>query len=232
MKARKKIILICLLMAAAITVSIVGTLAFLTSTDEVVNTFTIGKVKISLDEADVDDYGRMVAGASRVKENNYCLIPGRTYVKDPTVTVKAGSEEAYVRMLVTINKLDVLKEVFGDDFLPQNYVDGTWDSQSWVYESTTVSGNTVVYEFRYYDKVRGADTVDAWDASTDVVLPPLFESFTLPGTVSGSDLELLNEGEQLKITVNAHAIQSLGFGNADEAWDAFDEQVGSYPAAP
>lgn len=219
-------------MVATITASIVGTLAFLTSTDEVVNTFTIGKVKISLDEADVDDYGVAIAGASRVKENSYCLIPGRTYVKDPTVTVKAGSEEAYVRMLVTINKLDVLKEVFGDDFLPQNYVDGTWDSQSWVYESTTVSGNTVVYEFRYYDKVRGTDTVDALGASADVVLPPLFEKFTLPGTVSGDELKLLNEGEQLKITVNAHAIQSLGFGNADEAWDAFDEQVGSYPAAP
>ena len=232
MKALKKIIFVCFLMAATITVSIVGTLAFLTSSDEVVNTFTIGKVKISLDEADVDDYGTEIAGASRVKENTYCLISGRTYVKDPTVTVKAGSEEAYVRMLVTINKLDVLKEVFGDDFLPQDYVDGTWDSQSWVYVSTTVKQNTAVYEFRYYDKTEGTDTVNASNASTDIVLPPLFEKFTLPGTVSGSELKLLNEGEQLKITVNAHAIQSLGFDSADEAWAAFDEQTDRHPTMP
>ncbi len=232
MKARKKIILICLLMAAAITVSIVGTLAFLTSTDEVVNTFTIGKVKISLDEADVDDYGRAIDGALRVKENSYCLIPGRTYVKDPTVTVKAGSEEAYVRMLVTINKYDVLKEVFGDGFLPQNYVDGTWDAETWVYQSTAVNGSSVTYEFRYYDKINGVDTVNAANSNGNIVLPALFESFTLPGNVTGDELKLLNEGEEFKITVNAHAIQSLGFGNADEAWDAFDEQTGSYPTAP
>lgn len=220
MKSAKKFIIIALAFVLVVTATVAGTLAWLTSKDEVVNTFTVGKVKITLDEADVDEYGNELRAANRVKENTYRLIPGQTYVKDPTVTVKAGSDESYVRMLVTISKYSVIKEVFGNDFLPQNYVDGTWDDTVWVYNSTTENADdTITYEFRYHTTVNTSALTD------DVVLPALFERFVIPGTVTGEDLEKLNAGEALKITVVAHAIQSLGFDTEDAAWTAFDAQM-------
>lgn len=56
MKARKILVsLAALALVAAI--SIGGTLAYLTSKDEVVNSFTVGSVGITLDEAAVDTDG-------------------------------------------------------------------------------------------------------------------------------------------------------------------------------
>ena len=81
---KSKVLITILCAVLLVTVSVLGTLAYLTSQDEVVNTFTVGKVNITLDEAAVNADGTEIAGADRVKENNYHLIPGQTYVKDPT----------------------------------------------------------------------------------------------------------------------------------------------------
>ena len=119
---KMKTVLLCISMVILVFASVMGTLAYLSDTDGVVNTFTVGKVVITLDEADVDENG-VVVGNDRVKANEYHLIPGGTYVKDPTLTVKKGSEASYVRMLVTISDFADLKAVFGNDFLPENYVE-------------------------------------------------------------------------------------------------------------
>lgn len=213
-----KKILAVLCVAALAVVSVLGTLAYLTSQDSVVNTFTVGEVQIKLDETEVDEYGKSVDGAGRVKDNEYKLIPGSTYVKDPTVTVLAGSEESYVRMFVTINKADELKAIFGADFLPQNYVEG-WDADVWVPKSISESEGTLTYEFWYNGTVDGFN--DAGEAA-DVVLPALFKKFTLPGIVTGDQLKTL---EELKIEVVGHAIQAANFADAAEAWKGFDDQM-------
>lgn len=219
MKRNTKALLIVLCVALLVTGTVVGTLAYLADTDEVVNTFTVGNVDIKLDEADVDTDGQPIDGADRVEGNEYHLIPGRTYVKDPTVTVMKGSEESYVRMKVTINCISQLRAVLGADFLPQNYVAG-WDNAVWVYEATTedTESNTVTYEFRYYK------TVDAFEATEDVVLEALFTSFTLPGEITGDQLATIAD---LQINVVGNAIQVVGFENdEDAAWAAFDAQIG------
>lgn len=213
-----KKILAVLCVAALAVVSVLGTLAYLTSQDSVTNTFTVGEVQIKLDETAVDEYGKSVDGAGRVKDNEYKLIPGSTYVKDPTVTVLAGSEESYVRMFVTINKADELKAIFGADFLPQNYVEG-WDADVWVPKSISESEGTLTYEFWYNGTVDGFN--DAGEAA-DVVLPALFKKFTLPGIVTGDQLKTL---EDLKIEVVGHAIQAANFADAAEAWEGFDDQM-------
>ena len=62
--------------------SVAGTYAYLTDkTGPVVNTFTVGKVKIALAETTGPEYQ---------------LIPGKEYTKDPVVTVKGGSEKCYL----------------------------------------------------------------------------------------------------------------------------------------
>lgn len=213
-KTMKKIVALGSGAVLLVSASVMGTMAYLTSQDAVTNTFTVGNVAITLDEAQVDANGVYVNGHdTRVKENSYKLMPGHTYQKDPTVTVKAGSEESYVRMLVTVSDIGALKNAFpekkyaeyyaNDVFLLQQLVGG-WDSTNW----TVASVNDNVYEFRY------KETVSALNGE-DVVLDDLFETITIPGTVTNSELAELNN---VQISVVAHAIQKDGFGSAADAW--------------
>ncbi len=209
-KFKALLVVACALLLVA--ASVFGTMAYLTSTDEVTNTFTVGSVAITLDEADVKLDGTYETNHdSRVKANDYKLLPGHEYIKDPTVTVLEGSESSYVRMLVTISNANALKEVFGDDFLPEKYVKG-WDSTAWIASGITenTTANTITYEFRYKETVAAP--------TADVVLDDLFESFTVPGSVNNDQLAKLKD---MTITVVAHAIQADGFDNADAAWAAF-----------
>ena len=212
-KFKALLVVACALLLVA--ASVFGTMAYLTSTDTVTNTFTVGKVNIKLDEAKVNADGTPVEGADRVKENSYKLLPGHTYTKDPTVTVEAGSEESYVRMKVEVESIDQLKAVFNDAsyygtngvFLLQKLVGG-WDNAKWAsvgYEQSA-DGKTGTYEFRYYQKTGPA------------TLEPLFTTITIPGSVDAAGLEKLGN-VQIKIT--GEAIQAEGFANADAAWKAF-----------
>ncbi len=242
MNKTKKALLMTLCAACLVVTTVFGTLAYLTDTDSNVNTFTVGTVGIWLDELDVDkdtdssDITSETQGdGQRDKKNTYHLLPGHTYIKDPTVTVEAGSEEAYVRMLVTLNYATELKKIFGDNFLPQNYVEG-WDNTVWqttgdVEEDKTA--NTLIYEFRYVgDDQKGTKEGTVRKTDADIKLDALFDSFKLPGEVTKEQLATLvtkdDEGnitDQFTITAVAHAIQADGFDNADVAWKAFDEQI-------
>ena len=218
MKKQSKVLLAMLCAVLLVVSAVCGTLAYLTDKDSAVNTFTVGKVDIELDEADVKEDGTYETDhENRVKENKYHLLPGHTYIKDPTVTVKAGSEEVYVRMLVTVEDLEDLKAALpsyvdaNDVFLLEKLVTG-WDRSNW--EINNVNDN--VYEFRYV----GADhqgtkpgTVQKTDE--DIKLDDLFEEIKMPGEIDNADLAKL---EDLKITVVAQAIQADGFANADAAW--------------
>lgn len=211
---KSKVLLVALCAVLLVAASVMGTLAYLTSQDTVVNTFTVGKVKITLDEAKVKPDGTL-DGNTRVKENSYHLIPGMSYIKDPTMTVVQGSEESYVRMLVTIDHYNELVAIFGSSFLPQNFVEG-WDNAVWT--STQVidvdtAANTATYEFRYKD---GQTVTPA--ANADLPLEALFTSLTIPGSVTGSQLETI---QGLKISVVGHAIQAAGFADANAAWAEF-----------
>ena len=51
MKTKSKALLLTLCAVLLVAASVMGTMAYLTSTDKVENTFTVGNVKITLDEA-------------------------------------------------------------------------------------------------------------------------------------------------------------------------------------
>ena len=204
-------------------ISVMGTLAYLTDRDSVANTFTVGNVDITLNEADVDENGKEIAGAGRVTENEYHLIPGMKYDKDPTVTVNEGSEESYVRMIMKVQNASAVQNIITscglNDFA--DLLEG-WDKEKWLYETYTedTTANTISFEFRYYE------AVDAKDSA--VVLEPLFTELVVPGAVTGEELAALyegNEDEQFKMILHGHAIQTASFDTEDAAWTAFDQQV-------
>lgn len=216
MKSYAKVLVVVLCAILLVVGSVMGTLAYLTDRQAVVNTFTVGDVDIKVDETPVTPDGEPIPGEDRVEENEYHLIPGQSYTKDPTMTVVKGSEESYVRMMVTINCISELRAIFGADFLPHEFIEGK-DSNIWVYESTVGNGdNTVTYEFRYHT------AVDAFEATEDVVLESLFTKINVPGEITGEQLATIAD---LEIRVEGHAIQTLSFDNADAAWAAFDAQM-------
>ena len=213
------IMLTALLLIVSITV--IGTLAFLTDQAVVTNTFTVGRVYLTLDEAAVDENGVADPNAARVTENSYKLLPGGVYAKDPTVTVLAGSENAYVRMIMTVHNRTAVQAIV--DNPTHNLVDYSglftgWNEQAWVYEGFTVdsAADTISFEFRYADVVSGHDDTGA---DANVVLPPLFTALVVPGTVSSEEMAALigANGEELVISVEAHAIQTYSFADADAA---------------
>lgn len=213
---KKKIIALALAVAMFAAVAITSSFAYLQDTSEIAhNTFTVGNVQISLEETKVDVYGEAIVGAAPVLANEYKLIPNHTYVKDPTVTVEEGSEECYVRMIVTITDyadvLAVLGTGEGDarTFNFNNFVTGL--NANWVQNGTAivdVDGDTITYEFRYNTTVNTL----VGGASE---LPALFTGFKMPGAVSAGNLALL---KNMEINVVAHAIQADGFADAPAAW--------------
>ncbi len=213
MKTRSKALLLTLCAVLLVAASVLGTMAYLTSNDEVVNTFSVGSVAIKLDEAKANPDGTLVEGADRVKANSYKLLPGHTYNKDPMVTVLKGSESSYIKMTVTFSNAAELDAIFAPNGADMTSIFGGYDSSNWIAKGNTedTAKNTRTYEFWYKEAV-GAPTAD-------VALDALFDSITVPGSITNEQLATI---EDMTITVNAYAIQADGFANAEAAWNAFD----------
>lgn len=212
MKTRSKALLLTLCAVLLVAATIFGTMAYLTSTDTVTNTFTVGKVNIKLDEAKANPDGTLVEGAERVKANEYKLLPGHTYNKDPMVTVLSGSESSYVKMTVTFSKADELDAIFAPDGANLTSIFNGYDAANWIAKGNTkdATANTRTYEFWYKEAVAAP--------TADVALDALFDSITVPGEITNEQLATI---EGMTITVNAYAIQADGFTDAAAAWAAF-----------
>lgn len=189
--------------------SVMGTLAYLTSTTgTVTNTFTVGNVKFDgngLDEADVTVYGVKetvsdgqggTKDAPRVTANTYKLVPGHTYVKDPTVHVAANNEDCWlfikvVNPIAGIEKADVAGQN-GTTIAAQMTANG-W---------TAVTGAENVYT---------RAKVTSSTSKQDFVV---FSSFTLADNASFA------ANGYSPITVQAALVQADGFATAADAWTA------------
>lgn len=243
MKTKSKALLLTLCAVLLVAASVLGTMAYLTSSAEVKNTFTIGKVEIKLDEAKVTADGIPVEGAARVTANSYKLMPGTTYTKDPTVTVLNGSEESYVRMKVTFNNASKLMAMLPsadnlEDFTPDeialikkiapilfltNY---TAADAGWLPEYTMFGMEKTLADPNYFVYDAANDTVTyifyypttVTATDKDVVLPAVFTEISLPEHVTGEQLAELNN---FQITVIAEAIQAGSFADAADAWSHF-----------
>lgn len=202
MKTKRKALLLSLCAVLLVVASVMGTMAYLTAqTGEVKNTFTVGKIEIDLDEAKVDLNGKLVYEADgttlakRVQENEYKLIPGETYIKDPTVHVKAGSEYSYIFVEVTNSLADKFEaasvtggyQTIADQIkaLGWNLVEGT--TNVYYKEYNAESGT----EFKVFDKFKISDTANTVDGWGNNIAP---------------------------ITIIAYAVQKAGLADAKTAW--------------
>lgn len=170
---RKSLILAaCAIMLVCATIA--GTLAYLTATDSVKNTFTVGNVAITMDETDVDD---STPNEDRDTENKYKLLPGQTYTKDPIIHVSATSEDCYVFVKVT-NDISAV-EAAGDSTIAKQLEENGW--------------KTVPNESNIYYK---EDAVKA-NANVDV-----FDSFTVSDSATNEQLKAI-DGNTIEVTAYA-----------------------------
>lgn len=206
----KKLLALAMCAVLLVVSTVFVTVAFLTSQDDVTNTFTVGNVVITLDEADVDTDGKVIEGADRVKENKYKLIPGHNYVKDPTVHVGADSEDCY--LFVTVDngianiEAEDVKNEDGTVAVPVK-IATQMEAKGWY----PVTGETNVY---YYGTKTAATAVSAGDNI------PVFGAFTVDGGLAYDDV---NAYVDETIVVNAYAIQKDGMNANDPAgiWGSF-----------
>ena len=171
----KKALFIMLSAALIVCTTVAGTLAWLTDTTApVVNTFTVGDINIELKETTGETYK---------------MVPGIELVKDPTVTVKAGSEACW--LFVKVEKSGNF-----DSFMTFEMADG------WI----ALSGHAGVY-------YRNVDATNA-DTGFDVLKD---NKVMVLDTVTKTMLEGAKTNAPT-LTFTAYAVQKDGINDADTAW--------------
>lgn len=176
---------------------------------------------IDKDRDGVKDEGEALPGSAG---NEYHLIPGYSYLKDPTITVAANSEPTYLRMMLTVHNASAVQAIL-DKYQLGDYsvLLGGWDNNVWQYHGFTedTAANTITFEFRYPEVVAGG--------AQDTLMPALFTKVIAPSQLTNEDLLALygdiahSEGD-FKMVVVGHAIQAATFADANAAWAAFDLQ--------
>ena len=238
---KKKLITALILTASAILLvcaSVLGTLAFLASSFAVSNTFTYGDVGIQMFESKTDENGNYVdnnnnvIGASYTVNglktsdgNSYKLVPGKSYVKDPTIYVKEGSVPSYLFVKIkngisTIEKADTDHPTIKDQMI----------ALGWQEIKSNASGE-VLYIYVGKGNATGSPVTGAVAAepvgSSAAEQYNLFSSFTVAENAAVADFA------GAKVTLTAFAIQTEGFTEEKDglqgyqrAWNAI---VGRFP---
>ena len=176
-----------------------GTLAWLKAeTKPVVNTFTYGDINIDLSESEDLDLK---------------MIPGNDIEKDPTVTVKAGSEACW--LFVEVEESDNF-----DNFMTYAIAEG-WT----LYDTGTTGSNidTVTNkDYVIYREVTALDKDQEFNVLKD-------NTVTVKNTVTKQMLNALDKNEDGSdktesektyptLTFTAYAVQKDGFNTAALAW--------------
>ena len=204
MKTKTKALGLVMAAVLLVTATIFGTMAYLTDTDEVVNTFTVGSVAIKLDEAPVGTDGKAIAG-DRVKANSYKLLPGHEYDKDPIVHFQPDSEASwlFVEIKNDISAIESTEATYKN--IATQITENGW---------TALDGVTGVY-YKSVDANTGATAIDY----------PVFQGFTISGSVDGDSLDdyvttydANNKPITNFINITAYAVQADGFDTASDAW--------------
>ena len=194
-KTKTKALLMSLCAVLLVAASVLGTMAYLTDSKDVKNTFTVGNVAITMDETDVDD---STPNKERDQANSYKLLPGHTYTKDPIIHVDANSEDCY--LFVKVDNQIAAIEANGNTTVAAQMATKGWKA---------VEGKDGIYVYV------GTTTAPVAVKENDNVT--FFEQLVIAGTVNGDTLKAY---KNKTITVTAYAVQKDGFEGktADQIW--------------
>ena len=194
---KKKTLVLILSLVLIMGIIVGGTIAWLKdSTQDVVNTFTVGDIDIELKEHPLEDDpydGKTIDTSANpvMKVDNYKMIPGRTLQKDPFVTVKANSEACWLFVKI------VESSNFGT-YMTYEIADG------WTALGTDYPG--VYYR-----------TVAATTADSDPIYVLKNNQVVVKSDVTKAQLEAAAQTNPT-LTFTAYAVQQEGVADATTAW--------------
>lgn len=218
----KKKILSIALVVAMVAVIATGSLAYFTDTKTADNTFTVGNVKIALDETNIAN-----PEGDRVTANDYGIdkvYPGAVLVKDPIVH-NTGKNPAYIRAVVTIENGMNWLGLYNDNVwtAPQeaafnaminNTLGEGWELVDIAYDMSGPNHPTsdFVATLKYTGVLEaGADTT------------AMFTEIAIPAKLTSEDVTTrIDQNGEFGINVVAQAIQANGFDTWEAAFAAFD----------
>lgn len=215
--SKKKIITLALVSLIAILSITSATMAYFTDTKKAKNTFTMGNVKIVLDETDINN-----PDGDRVTENEYEVYPGAVVEKDPIVH-NVGKNDAYIRVTVNVsNWLNLVSAYYKDykETFPNpgyatalNLLVGEL-GEGW--SVVDVEAGDVFTSGQFDAKfVLKYDGVLAAGEDTTAV----FEKVIIPTGIDNANAESFSS-----VTVVAQAIQADNFATWEDAFAAFDAE--------
>ena len=252
-----KITAITLAITAIASALISGSIAFFTDSKENASVFTAGNVYIELSEAAVkaDEGGNLIEDTSadriygsEINENGAIVVndygivfPGQSIFKDPTIK-NIGSSSAWVAAKVIIedgagdihrlfnyneNYDDIdIEHLLSGGLLDENVHVGTWngisdvcynDRYAMIQNSNRTDGK---YEF-FFIMLQPLEKDDSVEIFDTVLFDPMF-----------GNAEMV-EFRELKITVQAFAVQTFGFSSCLDAMNgAFSEHFISAISSP
>lgn len=211
------------LMAIALAVCVVAVLAagaslayFTDKTEAANNTFTMGNVKITLDETDLTktDKSRTPAG------NTYTnLYPGMDMDKDPIVH-NVGKNDAWVRVIVRVANGAAFMDKFAIAPYASSPLEGLTHGlgEGWQITASTkdTATNDMVYTIVYNTVLKPGEST-----------PAVFNKLYIPATFGNGEMAAItyknanNEAVNgFTMSIHAEAIQSEGL-NATSCQDAF-----------
>lgn len=218
-KKRFVAILLCVTLVALAAIG--ATFAYLTDTKTVKNTFTVGDVKIKLDETNVN-----APEGDRVTSNTYNVYPGAVVTKDPIVH-NTGKNGAYVRAVVTIedgmnwlglyneNVWTAPQEAAFNAMINNTLGDG-WELVDIAYDMSGPNHPTS-------DFVATLKYTKVLEAGKDTTA--MFSQIAFPTKLTGNDVTTrIDQNGEFGINVVAQAIQADGFENWVDAFAAYDAQ--------
>ena len=216
----KKKITAIFLCVALVAIAVVGaSLAYFTDTKSATNTFTMGDVKIKLDETNVND-----PEGDRVTSNEYNVYPGAVVTKDPIVH-NTGKNGAYIRAIVTVENGMNWLGLYNDNVwtppeeeafnaLINNTLGEGWELVDITYDMSGPDHPTSDFVATLkYTMVLNAEA----DTSA------MFSQIAFPAKMTENDVTTrIAQNGNFGINVVAQAIQIDGFDTWEAAFAAFD----------
>ncbi len=212
---KKRFVAILLCMTLVALAAIGATFAYLTDTKTVNNTFTMGNVKITLDETDIKN-----PNGARVTSNEYNVYPGAVVTKDPIVH-NTGKNAAYIRATVNVSNWMNLCAAYYPDFKETFPNDGYKAAlnllvgelgEGWSVVGVEAGDTFTIGQFdaKFILKYEGALAAGA-DTTA------MFQTVTIP-----TGIDNVNADSFSGVTVVAQAIQADGFDTWEAAFAAYD----------
>lgn len=218
MKLTKKKVFLAALAVCLVAIISVGTLAWFSDSDSVVNNFYVADSEDDPDEIfSVDVWENTPDGDKDQDGYEYeDILPGDSLKKEARVE-NTGYYDQYVRVIVTISDAQAWVDAFGANF-DATTVFGGFDASKWNHvwnnlsEATSMPEN-LVYVLYYNDIISTGDVIE------------VFNTVDIPTSLTQEQAAAL--GGNFSITVKAQAVQTenvvpAGTAAEDAAWAAFN----------